>query len=168
MGHNGAVTLRFRCRWKRKGALLWCATLLALSSCSTAPTNYAKPPVVAKAYFTAMSVHHWADAAALLKPSMRDSFLHGPGSAPNDVASISHIQVVPGGPDPTDESGAYAKLYLPYSDLWELSVNYDIAYTPNSYDRETYAHNGLKTVFIILGRRDGAGPWRLIEIGSGP
>ena len=99
---------------------------------------------------------------------MRDSFLRGPGSAPKDIANISHIQVMPGGPDPTDESGAYAKLYLPYSDLWELSVNYDIVYTPNSYDRETYTQNGLKTVFIIMGRKDGAGPWRIISIGSGP
>ena len=106
--------------------------------------------------------------AGLLKPSMRKSFLHGAGSFPNDVASVSNTSVVPGRPDHIDETGEYRPLYLPYSDLWELSVSYDIVFVPNAYDRGTFAENGFKTQFLTLGRKDGEGPWRIIEIGSGP
>ena len=58
-----------------------------------------------------MSLHHWSDAAAYLKPSLRDSFLHGPDSAPINIASISHIQVIRGGRDHADETGDYGKLF---------------------------------------------------------
>jgi len=47
-------------------------------------------------------------------------------------------------------------------------VNYDAIYIPNSFEREMHPGNGVRTQFIILGRKDGAGPWQIISIGSGP
>jgi hypothetical protein len=100
---------------------------------------------------------------------MRAAFLHGPYSAAVNIASISLIQVMPGGPDHVDETGAYRKLYLPYSDLWELSVDYVPVYRPNSFEADFHPGAGnVRTQFITLGRKDGAGPWKIILISSGP
>ena len=160
----------FHCASKRGFGLLISALVVAVSSCSTTPsqTNVAKPPAVAQAYFNAVEVHNWTKAAGYLMPSMRGPFLHGPNSGAANFVSISHIQVVPGGPDHADETGDYRKLYLPYTDLWELAVNYDAVYVPNSFERMMNPGNGTKTRFIILGRKDGSGPWQIISIGSGP
>jgi hypothetical protein len=169
LGHNGRMSASRRVRLV--AVLVSCTALFAMSSCSSPQSSAGYPttaPAVAKAYFTSMAIHHWSDAAAFLMPSMRKAFLHGPDSGPANFASISHIQVVRGGPDPTDETGDYRKLYLPYTVLWELAVDYDAVYVPNSFERTMNPGNGIKTRFIILGRKNGAGPWQIISIGSGP
>ena len=162
----------FHCASKRGFGLLISALVVAVSSCSTTPsqTNVAKPPAVAQAYFDAMAVHDWTKAAGYLMPSMRGPFLHGPYSGAASYASISHIHVLPGGPDHADETGDYRKLYLPYSDLWELAVDYNPAYVSNSFEATMHrgGDNTVRTQFIILGRKNGAGPWQIISIGSGP
>lgn len=172
VGHNGRVASREACFRRHSRTLLLSLLLVVISSCfsTSSPTSYAKPPAIAKAYFTAISVHHWADAAVLLMPSMRAAFLHGPYSAAVNIASISHIQVTPGGSDHIDETGVYRRLYLPYTDLWELSVDYVPVYIPNSFEAEMHPGTGndVRTQFITLGRKDGAGPWQIILISSGP
>ena len=69
-----------------------------------------------------------------------------------NLSRIDHVTV--GQPHQT--------VYPPYTDVVEITVNYDAEYKEILTQR-----SGHVTRFVLVGRRAG-GPWRIFSIGSGP
>ncbi len=53
--------------------------------------------------------------------------------------------------------------YPGYSDIWQVFVTYDAI-----YKQVITQNNGRVARFIYLGRKNGTGPWTILEIDSGP
>lgn len=79
------------------------------------------------------------------------------------MLKVSDVHDVKGAPDPTDEHGVYAGSYAGYTDLWEFGVR--VTYV---YRKVIAAYSGPTVDFMILGKREGTGPWRILSIGTGP
>lgn len=120
--------------------------------------TYRTPASLVAAYYQAIAHHDLSRAAALLAPPVRVFYTTAPDGDFRNVVRLSAVRV--GVFRPTSGIGG-----LPpgYGDLQEGVVVYTATL------RHTITSgSGPHTVFVIVGRRLPAGPWRIVSFGSGP
>jgi hypothetical protein len=136
---------------------------ISVSPAAASQASVQTPQATIRAYYAALASHRWQSASNLLAPSLRKTFSDAPDGAVQNLVSVSDVHDLKGNPDPTDEHGVYAKLYAGYSDLWEFGVKVTFV-----YKKVITSYSGPTVRFIILGKRHGKGPWRILAIGTGP
>jgi hypothetical protein len=114
-----------------------------------------------QAYFHAITAHDWNDAAALLQPSIRSGFFTSPDRPPANTVSVSNVKTS-AYPSPDAFSGDASQAPA-YTDVWQVFATFDVV-----YQRVITEASGHRSRFIYVGRKEGTGPWTILEIGTGP
>ena len=110
------------------------------------------------AYYQRLSHHDAAGAAALLEPGLRSQMLAGGGSELTNIKSLTNIRDVKSAPASFPPEAPRG-----YVDITQVFVTYDVVY------RQVEASsNGANSRFVYVGRDGAGGPWRILEIGTGP
>ena len=132
---------------------------LTMGACSApaAGTPQISAEATVQAYFAAVGAHRWAEATGLLTPSLAKAQLASPDSDRKNTLTLTAVHVeVRSAPF---ERGAYPG----FSDIRQSLVTYAATY------REVYGStDGPQVRFVYVGRQGAAGPWRILEIGTGP
>jgi hypothetical protein len=140
---------------------MYVALLLGLlvSGCSgpapSADASTARSTV--SAYFAAVDGHRWTASTALLSPSLRRTYGSGPDSDRRNTLSVTDVHV-------TVRPAPFARGDYPgFTDVHQAFVTYDATY------RVVYGStDGPQARFVHVGRQGADGPWRIVEIGTGP
>ena len=130
---------------------------LLVAGCSTpTSTQTRSAESTVTSYFQDVNAHQWAPADALLSPSVQRSYSTAPDSDRANTLSVTrlHVRVSP---------ASFARDYPGYMDIRQALVTFDATY------RKVYGSvDGPQTRFVYVGRQGAAGPWTILDIGTGP
>jgi len=132
---------------------------LVVTGCS-APTPTTQQPSArstVSSYFAEVNAHQWAEANALLSPSVQRTYSTAPNSDRSNTLSVTRVQV-------RVSPAPFARGDYPgFTNIQQALVTFDATY------KKVYGStDGPQTRFVYVGRQGTAGPWRILGIGTGP
>ena len=126
---------------------------------SSATASFPTPKATVIAFYNALSRHDRAGALAVLTPQLAAEYAAaGSDGDLTNIIRLDHLRDVHSAP------GVGGSDFPPgYVDITQVVATYDVVYR-----HVVAAASGTQIRFVYVGRLGAQGPWRILEIGTGP